>query len=343
MASRPTISDLARAAGVSVATVDRVINGRHKVRPETSRRVHDAASEIGYLNLNLIHQPEPRQGAEYRLGLILPKPQSAFFQSVARTFEAAAATAPGIRAIVQIEYATELNPAGVAEMLTDMAARNQAIAITAPDYPAVTAAVEAAAARNIPVFSLFSDFASGVRAGYIGMNNRKAGRTAAWLIARTAKHPGKVAVLVGSHRLQGHELREIGFRSFFREKAPEFDVLNTLIDIDSAQSTYEQTAALIRQHPDLVGYYITGGAIEGAIAAIREARLGENLRVVVTELTLDSRAALADEIITMAISVPLQAVCRELVQLMIGAIDNGQASVAGQTFVPFELHLPESV
>ena len=44
MGSRPTIADLAAKAGVSVATVDRVLNGRHKVREETARRVYEAAN-----------------------------------------------------------------------------------------------------------------------------------------------------------------------------------------------------------------------------------------------------------------------------------------------------------
>ena len=43
MAKRPTIDDLAAAAGVSVATVDRVLNGRHKVREATAKRVAEAA------------------------------------------------------------------------------------------------------------------------------------------------------------------------------------------------------------------------------------------------------------------------------------------------------------
>ena len=44
---RPTITDVAKAAGVSVATVDRVLNGRLPVREETSRRVFEAAEKIG--------------------------------------------------------------------------------------------------------------------------------------------------------------------------------------------------------------------------------------------------------------------------------------------------------
>ncbi|TGR87419.1 LacI family transcriptional regulator, partial [Mesorhizobium sp. M2E.F.Ca.ET.209.01.1.1] len=44
MVKRPTITDLARVSGVSVATVDRVLNSRLPVRKETARRVYDAAT-----------------------------------------------------------------------------------------------------------------------------------------------------------------------------------------------------------------------------------------------------------------------------------------------------------
>ncbi|MBR7508485.1 hypothetical protein KC216_21730, partial [Mycobacterium tuberculosis] len=81
--------------------------------------------------------------------------------------------------------------------------------------------------------------------GYVGLNNRKAGRTAAWMIAKTARRPGKVAIFVGSHRFQGHELREIGFRSFFRGEAPEFTVLDTLINLETRQITHEAMLNLL--------------------------------------------------------------------------------------------------
>lgn len=48
MASRSTIQDVAREAGVSTATVDRVLNAREKVREETARKVYDAARAVGY-------------------------------------------------------------------------------------------------------------------------------------------------------------------------------------------------------------------------------------------------------------------------------------------------------
>ena len=75
MAKRPRISDLAQASGVSVATVDRVLNSRLPVREETARRVYEAASAIGYHAASLIKQRMRQDLPEYRLGFLLQKPE----------------------------------------------------------------------------------------------------------------------------------------------------------------------------------------------------------------------------------------------------------------------------
>ena len=45
----PTLNDVARVAGVSRATVSRVMHGGKSVRPETVERVRAAADQLGYL------------------------------------------------------------------------------------------------------------------------------------------------------------------------------------------------------------------------------------------------------------------------------------------------------
>ncbi|MBB4243857.1 LacI family DNA-binding transcriptional regulator, partial [Rhizobium tropici] len=81
---RPTIADLAKASGVSVATIDRVLNGRHRVREETARRVYEAAQEIGYHAVGLLRQRVFEDLPQYRLGFVLQKPVQAFYQAVNR-------------------------------------------------------------------------------------------------------------------------------------------------------------------------------------------------------------------------------------------------------------------
>lgn len=343
MASRPTIADLAKAANVSVATVDRVLNGRHKVREDTARRVYDAANEIGFHAVGLLRQRVFEGLPQYKLGFVLQKPDHHFYQAFAREIENAVQNHPGIRGNAHIDFCTSQTPSELADKLREIGGRNQAVAMTAPDYPALSVAVEEMKAKGVPVFSLLSDFASGIREGYVGLNNRKAGRTAAWTIAKMAKKPGKVAVFVGSHRFHGHELREIGFRSYFREHAPDFEVIDTLVNLETVQITHEATLDLLMRHPDLVGFYVAGGGMEGAISAIREEKLGSKHIIVVNELTPISRSALADEIVTMAIATPLANLCRELVQLMVAAVDDGPATAPGQTFLPLELYVPENI
>jgi len=341
--SRPTILDLAQASGVSVATVDRVLNGRHRVREETARRVYDAAQAIGYHAVGLLRQRIFEDLPQYRLGFVLQRPQQAFYQAFARELEAAAQAITTARVHVQVEFASAGTPSAIVAGLKAVAVRNQAVAVVGPDYPALTAAVEELKARNIPVFSALSDLATGVRDAYVGVNNRKIGRTAAWMIAKAASKPGKVACFVGNHRFHGHELREIGFRSYFRENAPDFEVLETLINLETAEITHEATVNLIQKHPDLVGLYVCGGGMEGAISAVREEQLEGKLAVVVNELTVESKAALADDTVVAVLGTPLTALCRELLSLMIAALGGSGATIPGQSFLPFDIFISENI
>lgn len=343
MAKRPTISDLAAEANVSVATVDRVLNGRHRVREETARRVYDAANAIGYHATSLIRQRIQQDLPQYKLGFVLQKPRQFFYQEFAREIEHAVHNAPGIRGTVLIDFAASQTPADIVAKLREVARRCQAVAMAGPDHPTLTAAVQELRDKDIPVFSIFSDFASGVREGYIGTNNRKVGRTAAWMIARTARKAGKVAVFVGSHRFHGHELREIGFRAYFREHAPQFQLLDTLVNLETRQITHEATLDLLHRHPDLVGLYVAGGGMEGAISALREENMAGKIVAVVNEKTPETQAALVDGVLTAALATPLPELSRGLVSHMVRAIETGAADAPGQTFVPFEICISENL
>ena len=343
MGKRPTIADVAREAGVSVATVDRVLNGRHPVREETSRRVYEAAQSTGFHATGLIKQRLLRDLPQYRLGFVLRKPSHHFYQAFAREIEDGVKSSEQFRGVPVIHFAQSHVAGDITAALKEVAGRCQAIAMVAPDHPTIAAEVEALKAKGIPVFSLLSDFAAGIRQGYIGLHNLKVGRTAGWMIDRVAKQPGKVAVFVGSHRFHGHELRETGFRSYFREKAPGFEILDTLVNLETRQITYEATLDLMQRHRDLVGFYVAGGGMEGAIEALREEAAGKDIIAIVNEITPESRAALADGVVTMAIATPLRRLCSTLIGLMIQAIESGPAEMPGQIFLPADLHLPESV
>ena len=238
MANRPTIQDVAREAGLSTATVDRVLNGRENVREDTARKVYEAARLVGYHAAPLIGQRVQADLPRLRLGVVLHKERQAFYQSFKAEIERAVADATGLRASAVIEFAASQSPADFAALIDGMAGKVDAVAATAVTHPEVTEAVLRMNAKGIPCFALLNDFAQGVRQNYLGLNNMKIGRIAAHLIASTTHQPGKIAVFVGGYRWHWHELRETGFRSYFREYAPQFILLDTLVNLETRQLTY---------------------------------------------------------------------------------------------------------
>lgn len=343
MANRPTVRDVAAAAGVSVTTVDRALNGRLKVRDETLRKIAEAANRVGYHARGLIGQRLDTAAPPMRLGFVLLKPTQEFYQDFARSLEGAVATRTDIRGNAVIRFATSQSPDEFAHLLDDLGKTCDAIAAVAVNHHKVDQAVARLKAHGVPVFSLLNDFAQGIRRNYLGMNNLKVGRQAAWMITRIAKEPGPLAIFVGGNRWHGHDLREVGFRSFVREKAPQYNVLDTLVNLETRQLTYEATLDLVQRHPDLRGIYVAGGGMEGAIAALREVHATPRLSLVVNELTAESRAALLDGYCNLVIQTPLPELCRDLVELMVKAVQSGDDGISAQHFLDARVWLPEIV
>jgi LacI family transcriptional regulator len=340
---RPTISDLAKSAGVSVATVDRVMNGRARVREETVRRVHQAAEDLGYHGVNTIRQRMLQGGLDFHLGVVLQKRRHDFYKEVLQTFEEEARGCLRRNVRISARFAETTQPGELAEILSSFVNRVDAVAATGLDHHEVTTAVSDLRAAGIPTFSLLSDFAQGVRESYFGTNNLKVGRTAGWLISRMAKRPGKVGIFIGGTRFHGHELRETGFRSYFRDTAPDFSLIDTQINLETRQLTYEATIRLLERHPELVGLYVAGGGMEGAISAVREVCEPGTLVLIVNELTPESRKGLQDGVVTIVISTPVRQIAADLIDLMVTTTERGMAETPGQRFFAPQLWTPESV
>ncbi|MEQ1949826.1 LacI family DNA-binding transcriptional regulator [Mesorhizobium sp. CN2-181] len=341
MAKRPTIEQLAQESGVSVATVDRVLNKRLPVRAETAHRVYEAALRIGFHAAGLIGQRLREEQPTFRLGFLLLETDRQFYGRFADEIATAVAALQAFRTSCKIDFISSQDPSQAVARLEAVAAHCDAVAMVAPEHPTLTAAVERLKERGVPVFALLSDFAPEARRAYVGVHNSKVGRTAAWMIAHSAR-PGKVALFVGSHRFHGHELREIGFRAFFREEAPEFTVLDTIVNLETHELTHEAMLDLYRRHDDFAGVYVAGGGSGGLVTALREMEPDRRPIAVCNELTADRRAALAEKLLTMVIATPVERVCRELVPLMAESLKPG-GSAPAQIFLPFDIYLPESI
>jgi DNA-binding LacI/PurR family transcriptional regulator len=77
---RPTISDVARLANVSIATVSRVVNGSAPVAADTVQQVWRAIDELNYMPSSAARSLAGRRTGS--IGLFLPRTSGAFFASM---------------------------------------------------------------------------------------------------------------------------------------------------------------------------------------------------------------------------------------------------------------------
>jgi LacI family transcriptional regulator len=341
--SRPTIKDLAKAAGVSVATVNRVIGGTGHVRPATMGRVRDAAQAIGFYGLGAIENRVGAARPKYRFGVLLQQPTRTFYKDLAGALRSAADRVPDADVEVQIEFLEELSPQNIATRMITLGERCNAISVVAAVHPMVTQAVEDLQKRGVPVFALISQLAATGDVHYVGLDNWKVGRTSAWAFQHICKAPGKLGILVGNHRYRCQEMNESGFRSYFREFASEFTLLEPLTTFESSAVAQEMTERLLRENPDLAGLYVAGGGISGALAALRASDRAGKIVVVGYQLMDNTRAALLDGTLTMVISHPLTQLSDEAIQGMIKASDKKAAGRTYTSVLPFEIYTRENI
>jgi LacI family transcriptional regulator len=343
MVSRPTVADVARAAGVSVATVDRVVNGRLPVREDTARRVLEAAQRIGFHGAGIIRSRLREELPEVTVGVLLQRPEEPFYAALARQVQRAIGGARGFRGVARLDYWERDDPADIAARLRRLARRSRAVALVSPEHAEVTAAIGEIAASGVPVFTMLSDCAPAVRTCYLGIDSRKAGRTAGWLIRQCARRTGKVAVIVGSRRFHGHELREMGFRSYFREAAPEFVVLDAVVNSESDAATHDAIVQLAERHRDLVGIYLAGGGAAGGVSGLRTIEAERRPAMICPSLQPEVRAALAEGVLSAAICEPVDRLAERLAEAVAQAIEERGPRLPNQIVLPMDLFTPENL
>lgn len=266
MARQPIpIREIAVQAGVSDATVDRVLHGREGVRATTVARVKRAIKEL------------ERQQAEFEMGgrtftidLVMHTPKR-FSTAVRAAFEAAAPSMRPALFRVRPHVYERIAPSRIAHTLDTIASRGtQAVVLKAPDVPVVVEAVERLVERGIPVITIVTDLPTSPRIAYVGIDNRAAGATAAylidqWLGPRSAD--ATVLVPISSLRFRGEEEREIGLRSIARTIAPGW----TIVDLAENEGVEGAVAAQLeavarRQRIDAV--YSIGGGNKGVLRVL---------------------------------------------------------------------------
>ena len=341
-AMRPTVNDIAREAGVSLATVDRVLNARPGVREKTIKAVNDAIARLGYVrDLTAANLARSRS---YRMAAVLPDTESQFVQSLAHALTDAGQVAAMARIELTLVRFPAEDPHALAALLADLPDRGFAgVALMAPETPVLRDAVRGLRARGLPVVALVSDLPNTGRDHFVGIDNRAAGRTAGVLMGRfLGGGPGQVLVLGSSLLARDMVERRRGFDEVMLRDFPGIDVLQSLETHGSGRTLRQVVTEMLTNVPDARGIYAMGDGHRALTQVLEELGLSGKLTVICHELTPHARKALEGGDITAVITQNLGHLARSTLRVLRAKADNLPLD-AGQEQIRIEIVLRENL
>jgi LacI family transcriptional regulator len=327
---RATIVELARAAGVSVATVDRVLNNRDGVKPRTRNLVMAAARRIGYIADGDDNATSKKAHELVKLQFILPVGTNEFMQTLHDHILSLANGREGIE--VLITPLDSISPDQLTKQIRALPPEVQGLGLIAVDHPSVREAVRALAKRHVKIVTMVSDIHHVPRIAYVGIDNRAAGRLAGYLVRRFLgqRVAGKVALFTGSLSYRGHEEREMGFRNILSEEQPTPEIIQLREIMDDEARAYDEAKGLLETHPDVSAIYNVGAATPGIAKALKESGLQHKIVLVGHEATPNARELLLDGTLDAVIDQNPRVEAREALNILESAVRN----------MPLEVHPP---
>ena len=341
--SKPTIAMLAKASGVSLSTVNRLMHGTGSVRPDTVERILRSAQEIGFYGLGALEDRKQANLPRRKLGFLMQQSHRALYQLWANRIVVAANGRDDAAVEPKVLFEDDLSAEAVASNLLALGRTVDACAVVTADHPLVSQAIDELRGKGVPVVAYVTDLSAASRAGFVGTDQWKVGRTAAWFLSNMASGPGKIFPFLGSYRYQCQDISDASFRSYMREYAPEFQIGETLLTHELPDNAYQITRDLIADEPELRGIDVNGGGISGVLRAMREVspERQRGIRIVCRDIGPETRRGLSEGLVTAALRHPLDKTPDALIEVMLRLIER-KTSYIEQRIVPFEIVTPES-
>ncbi|MDA9464524.1 LacI family DNA-binding transcriptional regulator [Bradyrhizobium sp. CCBAU 53415] len=269
-----TLKDIAREAGVSLATVDRVLHNRPGVRPDTVRRVKAAIERNSFQPH--VAAAELARGRARRFAFVMPSGPNPFMQQIEAYLGEMSAWLSARRLNVEMVATDVFDPSALAASLEALSGDYDGVAVVALDHPGVRAAINDLVDAGTKVVTLVSDVPSSRRHHYVGIDNIAAGRTAGALVGRlVGQRSGKVAIVAGSQGLRDHAERIFGFNQVIATEFPDLGVLPVLEGRDEDDRSEQLLGRLLGSHADIVGLYNVGAGTQGVANALNAKASGE--------------------------------------------------------------------
>ena len=262
MTHRFPIKEIAVQSGLSTATVDRVLNVRAHVSPQTRRRVQDAIAELARQESQLA-----ARGRRFFIDIVAEAP-TRFTRQIQQATEAVLRDFRPAALRPRFSFAETMSAGETAAIVDRIHRRgSQGICLKARNNAETRHAVERLKSKDIPVVTVFTDIPDIERLAYVGLNNERAGQTAAYLMLKLLKDDDRtILTTLSRHSFRGEEERFRALRSELMRVRPDLELLDASGGGGRSPATALEVRDKLHGTGAVAGSYSMGG---GNMAILR--------------------------------------------------------------------------
>ncbi len=255
----PSIPEISRAADVSTATVDRVLNNRGGVREKTRAKVQHAIDQLQRGDANM--RGKVARPASARIAFVINSSPS-FSKGMTAVVKSVAAEM-GLDPMPSVHIHSFVDSRGLDERLSELIEGTDGFVLIGRSSYLVDQVVDRIVASGRPVVVATTNFPDARPTCYIGMNQIAAGRLAGRLLGEMFRGSGAPILMHIGRRSRTEDEREMGFRALIREHFAEIE----LREMFNKSATDEEAEALLdaelQSGSAPCAIFTTGGGLQG--------------------------------------------------------------------------------
>lgn len=295
-----TIKEIAALAGVSRGTVDRVLNNRGSVNPDTAQRIREIAKDLDY-KPNRAGLVLAAQKKKLKLGVILFSTENPFFLDVLAGINEKTEELAGYNCTVivkQVSFGVEEQLNAINELLTEEV---NGIALSPYNDERIRKRINELHDLGIPVVTFNTDIENSKRLAYVGSHYRKSGETAAGLLQLMTQGQVNIGIITGSSNILCHTERIAGFSEMLKPLEKRIRIIDIIEVHDDERESQEKTLKLLQEHPEINALYFTAGGVSGGCTSVLQQNLQDNLRIISYDMVPTTRKLLEQGVISATI------------------------------------------
>ncbi len=285
-----TLKDIATAAGVSIGTVDRAMNSRGRISPETAKRVKKIAKDLGY-KTNVFASSLAKKTRHYVIAIILHITKNDFFDDALAGIAKAEQEFHDYGISIKVYPCKNFDAHAQLENI-NLALNNgaDALVIVPINHPIIEEKVKQLHNANFPIVYLISYLPNVPSLSFISCDHWRSGRIAG-RISEFFKNDTQLIAFFPSSLMIGNDIRKKGLTEHFSSNSSSLK-LKQIVELTNDYNTDYNIIYNTLSGNKSVNCVLFSGDAKVVLDAL--AQINRPIKSICFDLSVEIEAALLD-------------------------------------------------